>query len=101
MKNKKVVIFLSSIVVLIGGILFANQIYNKSKNKNIPKKNNLAIMVKGESGDYISSDAIPKGNYVLNEEKTICENNGKVLNYDNTFSIIGCGATSSFVNSNA
>ena len=94
MKNKKVVIFLSSIVVLIGGILFANQIYNKSKNKNIPKKNNLAIMVKGESGDYISSDAIPKGNYVLNEEKTICENNGKVLNYDNTlgkvsFSFIG------------
>ena len=24
-----------------------------------------------------------------------------ILNYDNTFSIIGCGATSSFVNSNA
>ena len=94
MKNKKVVIFLSSIVVLIGGIFSVNQIYNKSKNKNIPKKNNLAIMVKGESGDYISSDAIPKGNYVLNEEKTICENNGKVLNYDNTlgkvsFSFIG------------
>ncbi len=94
MKNKKVVIFLSSIVVLIGGIFSVNQIYNKSKNKNIPKKNNLAIMVKGESGEYISSDAIPKGNYVLNEEKTICENNGKILNYDNTlgkvsFSFIG------------
>ena len=57
MKNKKRVIILSSIVVLIGGILFANQIYNKSKNKHIPKKNNLAIMVKGESWEYISSDA--------------------------------------------
>ena len=94
MKNKKRVIILSSIVVLIGGILFANQIYNKSKNKHIPKKNNLAIMVKGESWEYISSDAIPKGNYVLNEEKTICENNGKVLNYDSTtgkisFSFVG------------
>ena len=47
MKNKKVVIFLSSIVVFIGGIFSVNQIYNKSKNKHIPKKNNLAIMVKG------------------------------------------------------
>ncbi len=94
MKNKKIIIVLISMIVLIGGILFVNKIYNKSKNKRIPKKNNLAIMVKGESGDYISSDAIPKGNYVLNEEKTICENNGKVLNYDNTlgkvsFSFVG------------
>ena len=94
MKNKRVVIILSSLIVLIGGILFANQIYNKSKNKHIPKKNNLAIMIKGESGEYISSDAIPKGNYVLNEEKTICENNGKVLNYDSatgkvSFSFVG------------
>ena len=84
MKNKKVIIILSSLIVLIGGILFVNRIYNKFKNKQIPKKNNLAIMVKGESGEYESSDAIPKGNYVLNGEKTICENNGKVLNYDST-----------------
>ena len=94
MKNKKVVIVLTSLIVLIGGILFVNQIYNKSKNKHIPKRNNLAIMVKGESGEYESSDAIPKGNYVLNEEKTICENNGRVLNYDSTtgkisFSFVG------------
>ena len=94
MKNKKVIIILTSMIVLIGGILFVNQIYNKPKNKQIPKKNNLAIMIKNESGEYTSSDAIPKGNYVLNEEKTICENNGKVLNYDSTlgkvsFSFIG------------
>ena len=94
MKNKKVVIIITSLIILIGGILFVNRIYNNSKNKHIPKKNNLAIMVKDESGEYISSDAIPKGNYVLNEEKTICENNGKVLNYDSTlgkvsFSFIG------------
>ena len=94
MKNKKVIIILTSVIVLIGGILFVNQIYNKPKNKQIPKKNNLAIMVKGESGEYESFDTIPKGNYVLNEEKTICENNGKVLNYDSStgkisFSFIG------------
>ena len=93
MKNKKIIV-LTSMIVLIGGIFLVNKIYNKPKNKNIPKKNNLAIMVKGESGNYISSDAIPKGNYVLNEEKTVCENNGKVLNYDSatgkvSFSFVG------------
>ena len=94
MKNKKVIIILLSLIILIGGILFVNRIYNKPKNKHIQKRNNLAIMVKIESGEYISFDTIPKGNYVLNEEKTICENNGKVLNYDSTlgkvsFSFIG------------
>ena len=94
MKNKKIIVVLTSMIMLIGGILFVNQMYNKSNNKHIPKKNNLAIMVKGESGEYVSSDAIPIGKYVLNEEKTICENNGKVLNYDSTsgtvsFSFIG------------
>ena len=94
MKNKKVIIVLISMIVLIGGILFVNQVYNNSKNKHIPKKNNLAIMIKSESGEYISTDAIPKGNYILNEEKTICENNGKVINYDSStgkvsFSFVG------------
>ena len=89
MKNKKVVIILTSMIVLIGGILFVNQIYNKSKNKLIPKKNNLAIMIKNESGEYESSNAIPKGNYVLNEEKTICENGGKVVSYNNSTGQIG------------
>ena len=94
MKNKRVVVILTSMIILIGGIFFTNQIYNKSKNKQIPKRNNLAIMVKGESGEYQSTDAIPKGNYVLNEDKTVCENNGKVLNYDSasgkvSFSFVG------------
>ena len=89
MKSKKVIIILTSLVVLIGGILYVNQIYNNLKNKHIPKKNNLAIMVKGESGEYISSDAIPKGNYVLNEDKTICENGGKVVSYNNSTGQIG------------
>ena len=89
MKNKKIIIILSSLVILLGGIFLVNKIYNKPKNKLIPKKNNLAIMVKGESGEYISSDAIPKGNYILNEEKTICENGGKVVSYNNSTGQIG------------
>ena len=89
MKNKKVIIILLSLIILIGGILFVNRIYNKPKNKHIRKKNNLAIMVKEDSGEYESSDAIPKGNYVLNEEKTICENGGKVVSYNNSTGQIG------------
>ena len=89
MKNKKMVIILTSMIILIGGILFVNKIYNKPKNKSTSKRDNLAIMVKGESGEYISSDAIPKGNYVLNEEKTICENGGKVVSYNNSTGQIG------------
>ena len=32
MKNEKVIIILTSMILLIGGILFVNQIYNKPKN---------------------------------------------------------------------
>ena len=89
MKNKKVIIILTLLIILIGGGLFTNQMYNKSKDKHIPKRNNLAIMIKNESGEYVSSDAIPKGNYVLNEEKTICENGGKVVSYNSSTGQIG------------
>ena len=89
MKNKKVIIILATLIVLIGGVFLVNQIYNKSNNKHIPNKNNLAIMVKGESGEYESEDAVPKGNYTLSEEKTICENGGKVVSYNNSTGQIG------------
>ena len=89
MKNKKVVIILTLLIILIGGGLFSYQIYNKTKNKHVPKKNNLAIMVKGESGDYVSANSIPKGNYILNEDKTICENGGKVVSYNSSTGQIG------------
>ena len=46
-------------------------------------------MVKGETGEYVSSNEIPKGNYVLNEEKTVCENGGKVVSYNCSTGQIG------------
>ena len=93
--NKK--IKLSLFVFIIIGVVILNFTY-KNKNEETKtkkrKQNNLAIMVKGESGNYESSDAIPKGNYILNKDKTVCENNGKVLNYDSatgkvSFSFVG------------
>ena len=47
----------------------------------------MAIMIKEEGAtDYVQSNSkdIPKGDYVLNEEKTYCENNGKVTNYNSS-----------------
>ncbi len=89
MKKKiKTILF----VFIVIGVVVLNFTY-KNKNEVTKTKrksqSNLAIMVKGDSGDYVSSDAIPKGNYVLNEEKTICENGGKVVSYNNSTGQIG------------
>ena len=79
-------------VFIIIGVIVLNITY-KNKNEVTKTKqrnqNNLAIMIKGDSGEYVSSNEIPKGNYVLNEEKTICENGGKVLSYNNLTGQIG------------
>ena len=90
MKNKKVVIIFTSLIVFVGGMFLVNSIYqNKNKTIKTNRKSNLAIMIKGDSGEYVSSNEIPKGNYVLNEEKTVCENGGKVVSYNNSTGQIG------------
>ena len=75
-------------VFIVIGVVILNITY---KNKIIKTKgqSNLAIMIKGDSGEYVSSNEIPKGNYVLNEEKTVCENGGKVVSYNNSTGQIG------------
>ena len=79
-------------VFIVIGVIVLNITY-KNKNEVTKTKqrnqNNLAIMIKGDSGEYVSSNEIPKGNYVLNEEKTICENGGKVVSYNNSTGQIG------------
>ena len=86
---KKKIIYLSIILVLVISLITLSSIY-KSKDNKYKKEYNtiskgMAIMIKEEGAtDYVQSNSkdIPKGNYVLNEEKTHCENNGKVTNYD-------------------
>ena len=84
--NKKIKLCL--FVFIFIGVIVLNITY---KNKTIKTKghSNLAIMIKDDSGEYVSSNEIPKGNYVLNEEKTICENGGKVVSYNNSTGQIG------------
>ena len=87
-KKSKTILF----VFIVIGVVILNFTY-KNKNEETKtkqrKQNNLAIMIKGDSGEYVSSNEIPKGNYVLNEEKTICENGGKVVSYNNSTGQIG------------
>ena len=88
--NKKIKIGLFALIIL-GTITLCLTYKNKNEVTKTKrrKQNNLAIMIKGDSGEYVSSNEIPKGNYVLNEEKTICENGGKVVSYNNSTGQIG------------
>ena len=88
---KKKIIYLSFILVLVISVITLSSIYKSKDNKYNKEYNTIskgmAIMIKEEGAtDYVQSNSkdIPKGNYVLNEEKTHCENNGKVTNYDST-----------------
>ncbi len=96
--NKKIKIGLFALIIL--GTITLCLTY-KSNDKVIKtkkrKQNNLAIMIKEDGAtDYTKSNSkdIPKGDYVLNRDKSYCKNNGKIGNYDSTlgkvsFSFIG------------
>ncbi len=95
MKNKiKIALFVLLIIYILGISFIYKEKDNKPKRKN---HESLAIMIKeDENGEYIKSNSkdIPKGNYILNYEKSYCKNNGKIGNYDNvtgkvSFSFIG------------
>ena len=98
---KKKIIYLSAILVLVISLITLSSIY-KSKDNKYKKEYNtiskgMAIMIKEEGAtDYVQSNSkdIPKGNYVLNRDKSYCKNNGKIGNYDSSlgkisFSFIG------------
>ena len=96
--NKKIKIGLFALIILETITLCLTY---KSNNKIIKtkkrKQNNLAIMIKEDGAtDYTKSNSkdIPKGDYVLNRDKSYCKNNGKIGNYDSSlgkvsFSFIG------------
>ena len=86
MNNK---IKFSLFVLLLIGIIGINILYKNNSNTPRPKSN-LAIMIdENGNGNYTSSTSIPIGSYVLNEEKTVCENGGKVKSYNNSTGQIG------------
>ena len=98
---KKKIIYLSFIIVLVISLITLSCIYKSKDNKYNKEYNTIskgmAIMIKEEGAtDYVQSNSkdIPKGNYVLNRDKSYCKNNGKIGNYDSSlgkisFSFIG------------
>lgn len=95
MKKKKIIILFVFIAMSVIAIYC---MYGKNENKSVKTpnvKSNLAIMIK-ENGatSYTSASSVPKGDYVINEDKSFCENGGKVFSYDNEkgqikFSLLG------------
>ena len=86
--NKKIKIGLF-VLIILGTITLC--LTYKSNDKVIKtkkrKQNNLAIMIKEDGAtDYTKSNSkdIPKGDYVLNRDKSYCKNNGKIGNYDSS-----------------
>ena len=76
-------------VLLIIGVIGVNILY-KNKDSQTKPKSNLAIMIdENGNGSYTSASSIPKGSYALVEEKTVCENGGKVASYNNLTGQIG------------
>ena len=96
MKKVKIGLFVLIILGTISlGLTYKNN--NEVTKTKRRKQNNLAIMIKEDGAeDYIKSSSkdIPKGNYLLNRDKSYCKNNGVIGDYDNTlgkvsFSFIG------------
>ena len=96
MKKKKIVLFVFLIVGVLSLVLTYNKKIKLSRNKPV-KEEKLSIMIKEDGAtDYTKSNSkdIPKGDYVLNKEKSYCKNNGKIEGYDNiagtvSFAFIG------------
>ena len=95
---KKKILLLAFILLGTLSLVLTYKIKQNNLSKNNPYKNKkLSIMIKEDGAtDYTKSSSkyIPQGNYVLNEEKTHCDNNGTVTNYDSqtgtvSFSFIG------------
>ena len=85
--KKRFILLITGIIICLG-ILFYFQVSNKNtlKESTVETKNNsMAIMIKEDGAtEYIksSSNSIPIGDYVLNEEKTTCENGGEISDYN-------------------
>ncbi len=88
MKKKKIVLFVFLIVGVLSLVFIYNKKINLNKNKLVNKS--YAIYVKeNNSSSYINSKSIPKGSYLLNKEKSFCENNGDISSYDNVNGVVG------------
>ena len=88
-KNKKKGILIISclFVILLSIFLYPR----KDDNKSIIKKSYAFKIKNNGETSYTSVDTIPSDltNYHIDEEKTICENGGKVVSYNNSTGQIG------------
>lgn len=82
---KKKILFTLILLVFAFSLFLVPKKDNTLSKPNNNDNNALAIMVYDEeSNDYIKNDQIPKGSYVLNDEKSFCTSGDISFDYDNT-----------------
>ena len=88
MKKEKIVLFIFLLIGVLSVVFIYNKKINLNKNRLVNKS--YAIYIKeSNSSSYTNSKNIPKGSYILNQEKSFCENNGEISNYDNVSGVVG------------
>lgn len=85
MKNKKILIMVSS-VILLSVVLFIGSLISKQDTEldevklNDLNKDSFAIMVEQSDGTYAESNTYPTGNYMLSKDRSGCiDKNGKAI----------------------
>lgn len=82
-KPFKILFFLSFLTSIILNIVLIKNNIDLVQYNELPFGSSLAIMVYDDDTDrYVKRDAIPKGMYILNEEKTGCSSGGTITDYD-------------------
>lgn len=85
MKNKKILIMVSA-VILLSVVLFIGSLISKQDTEldevklNDLNKDSFAIMVEQSDGTYVQSNTYPTGNYILSEDRSGCiDQHGKSI----------------------
>ncbi len=84
-KRKTTIIFVIGVMLIVSTFLICHKhtVYqtqlDEVKLKDIKDNNMFAIMVKGENGEYSTSDEFPGTGYIINKEKSGCMDNNNQL----------------------
>ena len=87
--KKKIIINLFLILILII-VLFLNINRNKSTfSYALNNGNDISVMVYDiNDGEFVNNNAIPVGDYSLNEELSYCQGNSQIISYNSTLGTV-------------
>ena len=86
MKKHMIINLILGIILSLLIIMFQTKNYSIHQNElELQKNDSISVMVFDEETEsYVKQNAIPVGDYAINEEKTYCLNGGTVSDYDSS-----------------